>query len=131
MSSRPVLLSCKRKSALNTSYTVTEKECAVLIIFGFLCLSPTFPPLTRLVSRQNGRVASLAAEQTETVAQINAIFSNASFRFLSPTFESRLTFTGRFFFRFERLEYFEEGNDLRRSVWRRRTEIQAHSSCAS
>ena len=51
--------------------------------------------------------------------------------FVSPTFESSLTFTGRFFFRFERLEYFEEENDLRRSVWRRRTEIQAHSSCAS
>ena len=81
MSARPVLFSYWRKSALNTSYTVTEKECAVLIIFGFLCLSPTFPPLTRSVSRQNGRVASLAAEQTETVAQINAIFSNASFRF--------------------------------------------------
>ena len=61
------------------------------------------------MSRQNGRVAAASlAPQTETVAQINAIFS--SLRFLLPTFS--LTFAGRFFFpprSEEGLEYFEEG----------------------
>ena len=32
----------QRKSALITGYTVTEEECALLIIFGFLSVSPSF-----------------------------------------------------------------------------------------
>ena len=92
-----------------------------------------FGLLTRLVSRQNGRVA--AAEQwrrrwhhrQKLSPKLTPYFP--SLRFLLPTFS--LTFAGRFFFPLEAKNILKREDDLRRSVLRRTEEIQAHSSCAS